>query len=169
MDPAAAPAEITLGEGKYRMSPLTDRDISELDNWLRVQTLRLARESCAGADDDTMDRVMRVAFTHVNELTWTGPSGRALMGTIDGVARLVWQTIKAQHPDMTHDKVRVCLLDPRTLSAAIDVFDMLNGVIPKKKGATPDPPKNGTAPESGSESTENSPSGTDGPQNKLQT
>ena len=36
----AAPAEVTLGGRAYRLSPLTDGDVGELDNWVRASTIR---------------------------------------------------------------------------------------------------------------------------------
>lgn len=133
-DITAACNEVILGDKSYRISPLTDKDISELDNWLRIQTIRLARESVLDADAATQDHVMKLALEFASTITWMSPQGSALMGTIDGVGRLIWQSIKKEHPEMTPEAVRELILDSRTLSAALDAFDMINGVKTKESG-----------------------------------
>lgn len=136
-----------LGGVEYRMSPLTDRDISELDEWIQTEHIRLARASlgpeCTQAErDETLGIAMRQART----LSWMSPEGAAIMGTVDGVARVIFQGLRENHPELVekkvpHARVRQLLLDPRTVEYAMTVWNKINleGI---KKG----PPQRRSAP-----------------------
>lgn len=125
-DVTAAPAEIVLGDKTFRMSPLTDADMSEIDNWLRVRALRLARESVAGATAAERREVMQLALEFVPNISFTQHSGAEMMGTLDGVARLLWQGIQHNHPDVTLAEIQSRILKPETLQFAMDTWTLLN-------------------------------------------
>jgi len=108
------------------MSPLTDNDMAELDHWLRVHVLRLVRESVSDAPDTEREAIMRTAMDHVLGLTWTSPEGARILTTLDGLARVLWQGIRHNHPTITVDEIRGAIVDPRTLEDAMDGFAVLN-------------------------------------------
>ena len=128
MDITAAPAELVLGDKTYRMSPLSDIDIAEIDNWLRVRHLRLVRESTAGASRAEARRVMMDAFDYAAKLSWTSDDGAALLSTRDGIAKLLWQGMHGNHSELTVEEVYKLLLDPRTIRSAMDTWKLINGV-----------------------------------------
>jgi len=83
------------------MSPLTDRDLEELDNWLRVRIIRLARRSTEGLSEKEATATMNQAFAFASKLSWTSDEGASLMATRDGVAKVLFQGIHANHPEVT--------------------------------------------------------------------
>jgi hypothetical protein len=121
----AAPAEVTLGGRAYRLSPLTDGDVGELDNWVRARTIRTAREAGRGLPEPEAQALMRQAFAFAATQTWFGVLG--LDCSIDMLARLFWQLVKRHHPDASLEVVRQAIAaSPDELADALDAFDLLH-------------------------------------------
>ena len=126
----ASPAEIHLGSLRLRLSPLTDRDISELDQWLQQRVIRTARASLAAdASPEERRETIAIAIETAATLTWMSATGARLMSTIDGWAQIIWQGAHRDHPDMTPGEIRKHLMDPGALDEARETFERLN--IPK--------------------------------------
>lgn len=133
----AAPYPITLGGTTYRMKPLTDADIAELDQWLRARIIRTARESLPD-DASEADRrlTMESAVAFATTVTWMSGHGAKLMATLEGMAQLVWQGCHHLQPAVTPEEIRAKLLDPRNLEEARLAFDTLNNSQGSKKKPT---------------------------------
>jgi len=121
----AAPDEVTLGGRAYRLSPLTDVDVGELDNWVRASAIRTARAAARGLPEPEAQAVMRRAFASAATQTWFGVLGREC--SIDMLARLFWQLVKRHHPDASLEAVRQAIAaNPDELADALDAFDLLH-------------------------------------------
>ena len=136
-DVTAAPEPLRMGGEELRCSPLTDRDMCELDKWLQHRIIQMARDSLsAGATEleraDTMDAAVRQAST----ASWLSPSGAKLMANPDGMSRIIWQMAHRNHPGLTHERVREMMMaDPRSnIEEANRLFEKLNtaGTSPPK-------------------------------------
>jgi hypothetical protein len=133
----AAPAEVTLGGRAYRLSPLTDADVGELDNWVRAGTLRAAREARRGLPELEAQALMRQALAFAATQTWFGALGRD--HSIDLLARLFWQLVRRRHPDASLETIRQAIAaNPDELTGALDVFDLLHPTGNAEKDATTD-------------------------------
>jgi hypothetical protein len=109
------------------MSPLTDKDIAELDNWLQSRVVEIAvRAIPQNAPAALREELLTIALKHATSMSWMTGEGAKQMGTIDGVSRVLWQSLKKEHPDITHDAVRSMMLDPRTIQYALVKFKDLN-------------------------------------------
>lgn len=113
------------------MSRLTDRDISELDEWLKAKFIEMARSSLTpGLSSAEREETLGVAMRIAMSMTWMSGQGARIIGTIDGISRLLYQSIKARHPDMTYERTRSFIADPRHMEANIakvnDAFEELN-------------------------------------------
>lgn len=155
---------LTLGGREFAMSPLTDDDISELDNWTKTRLFELARLSLRimPATEAEQRLILEVALKAGMGLTFLSGEGARLMGTLDGLARLVWQCVKTSHPDVTPEMLRKLLMNNADAMAAKTLFDEMN---------KPFVPKKGSQPESQSQETNSaasSPPGTDGPSPKSE-
>lgn len=150
----AAPMEVPLGGQLYRMSPLNDVDIAELDNWLKARVIRMARESLS-PDADEADRRLTVesAIAYATTLTWMSGQGAKLMATLDGMAQIIWQSIKRHHPNVTPAEIRSKLLDPRSMEEAETAFGMLNRVDGQSKKKKKRPRHRSRKPWTGPKST----------------
>ncbi len=136
----AAPLELRLGDRTFRMSPLTERDIAELDHWLQSRVIRIARESLPPAASEEDRRLtLDVALSRAASLSWMSPEGARLMATLDGMAQLVWQGVKTNHPGIAPAEIRELLLDAANLEESLGAFDRLNNAKKKR------PPSDGPA------------------------
>lgn len=127
---------LRLADKEFQMAPLSDLDIAELDQWLRARVFQIAIDSTPkDADEQTRRLIMESAQSVAVELTWMSPEGAKQMRTLDGMSRLIWQSIKERHPEITHADVRKMMMDPRTVDEAFSTFDLLNnsGEPSKKK------------------------------------
>ncbi len=125
----AASGDIIIDNETYQMSPLSDEDIGELDNWLRIRVIKLARASLTGEESDAERKsVMQSAFDYASSLTWL-TKGIDEMLTLDGVARFLKQTLKKNHPELDVAWLRKCIVDNKIdLSDMTDIFDLLNDI-----------------------------------------
>lgn len=124
---AGASTEVKFGDKSYQMSPLDDKDVAEIDNWLRSRVIRIARDSLtADMDEDTRQLIMGAAISHVSTLSMLSSNGAKTISSIDGFTRLMWQGIRKNHPDVTEAEIRKELTDPKNLRTMLDEFDLIN-------------------------------------------
>jgi hypothetical protein len=136
---AAATIPIQLAGQEFQLSPLTDRDIQELNNWLQSQVIQAARGALT--DDmaqDQRDEILGAAVREASKVSWFSADGARRMRTIEGVSRILWQSLKRLHPSLTPDKVKDMVLDPATVTMAMAAFRKVNDVPEKKRGETPE-------------------------------
>ena len=112
---------------EYRMRPLSDVDMTELDEWVRSTYIANARKSL-GADCTQTEReeTLSLAMTQAVGMSFLSGIGARMMGTVDGVARLVWQSIKAEHPDVTVEMVKGYMFDKANIAEGNRKWKELN-------------------------------------------
>lgn len=130
----AASFPIQLAGKEFHMSPLTDRDIDELDTWLQAQMVEIAR---ASLKDDMSERereeILGAAMREASRMTWLSGDGARKMRTLRGVSRVLWQSLRRRHPELSHDEVKSMLMDPATIAYVNTVFRKINNVRESKK------------------------------------
>jgi hypothetical protein len=137
LDPDKAKQVFSAEDG--RLSPLDDRDLSELDLWLQARFINMAREAAKGLPQDQREAEVTQAQITASSLTWMSGQGAKLMATVDGMARIVWQGAKHNHPDLSYEECRAKMFDPTNVEAANDLFAKLN-VVGGDKGGVPKKP-----------------------------
>lgn len=103
----AVPVELHLIDGGglervYNMRPLTDRDRAELDEFVQSRLIAAARNSLEGADAKTWERVMSLAMRESLGVTHSRSPGVNVFTTPAGFARLAWQGIRKEHPEVAY-------------------------------------------------------------------
>ncbi len=139
-DLTQAATPLHLGGVEYRLSPCTDEDIEELDNWLRSSVIRMAHDSLTeGMSQAERREILDVAMDKARELSWVSGDGAKAMASLDGISRVVWQGLRHNHPELTHADVRKLIVDKRTIEYAMNVWRMLNlePATGKAKGGDP--------------------------------
>lgn len=125
----AAAFPITIGDATYEMSPLTDRDVDEINNWLRASIIKMARDSLVpGMTPAEREELLGVAMTKARQLSFMEGEGARIISSLDGVSRVVWQGLRRRHPELQWDefKSRVfALKDADEDSLAADVSAMM--------------------------------------------
>lgn len=137
---AGAPSVLILENGKeLRMSPLTDRDIAELDQWVQARLIQNARKSLPpDATQADRDETLRLAMQESLTVSWLTGVGAKMMLTVDGIARLAWQGVHKNHPDITLDQLQTLMFKEENVKRAYAAFKRAN---PPASGPVKGPPR----------------------------
>lgn len=127
-NPQAAPIPLAFNDGTtWRLSPFTDADIAELDRYVQHRYIQMARDSLPPeATKAQREETLAVAMNHAMGLTFMAGMGAKLMASVDGVARVVWQGLRHNHPHITVEEVRAKLFNPVNLLASTEVLAQVN-------------------------------------------
>lgn len=163
---AAAPTYVTLGDKNYRMSPLSDKDYEEINNWIRSSYLQMVRQSFT-PDMLPAQRQEEIAVAQetARGLNMLSMHGKSVMSTPEGVSLLVWLGIKRNHPDVPLDEISPHFLDPQKITEVMERWRDVNvgpsrplagagnkARQPPKKKSTPSSVESANAPQSNSPS-----------------
>lgn len=131
---------IKLGDHEFTIHPLTDADISELDEWVQSRVIEIARRSLVkGLTPLEREELLRCAFRTASSMTWLSGDGARIMATVDGLTKLVHQSIKKSHPKVTHADLRMILVNPANAQMFNFMFRKVNGTIVGDDGKKGDP------------------------------
>lgn len=98
----AAPFPVTIGPYTYEMSPLCDRDIDEINNWLRSTFIQMARDSLTpGMTREEREEVLGVAMSRARKLSFIEGEGAELASSLDGACRVLWQGLRRRQPELS--------------------------------------------------------------------
>lgn len=127
-----------LGDKTFEVSPLNDASRDALDEWVRskfVERVSPIINSLTSEKDKAiaLDR----AYDKALSLTWMSGEGAKLMGTVEGVARMLYEGVRQNHPDLTYEALCELLFDPENIRKANAIFRELN----VRRGAKQEPPK----------------------------
>lgn len=118
---------ITLGDKTYDVSPINDVGREALDEWVRAQYVARVTPLIDKLKSEA-DKILAIdrAFEKAASLTWMSGEGAAMMATVDGVARLLFEGIRVNHPDVSIQEFRSELFDPANIMKANAIFRELN-------------------------------------------
>ena len=105
---------------------LSDKDIDELDAWLRATYLKTVRQSLREDIDLTLEeREMELQIAHhqAASMSWMSRAGARQMATPLGMAKLCYQHL------VDNDKAKVTLAELRQMLTDPDNVDMVNREI----------------------------------------
>ena len=134
----AAPVEIEIGGKRYWMTPLVDRDYGELDRWIRARTVAMARDSLSdrptvGEVKLTMDEAFRSA------LGMSCLEEPRLLAGAEGFARVVWQMLRAKHPNVAFETIVAAFRNhPEDSVRAEDAIRLLRGATKESEAGGSD-------------------------------
>lgn len=118
--------EVQIGPHKLVMRPLTDRDLVEMDEWVRSSVMDVALRTLERVDKQSLrDEVLRNALKTASTVGWYSREGFAMMATPNGLARLLHQSAgKPRSP--TVEELAKHLTDPASVSRVETTFRRLN-------------------------------------------
>lgn len=128
-----APAPLVFADGtEWRMSPLGDDDLAEINEWVRSQVMKAARLGLVdGMTASEREELLRAAVATASQISAETREGQRILATIDGWSKLVWQSVHRNHSEVTVELVRKKMLDPRNVQEAERVFNKQNvGDVP---------------------------------------
>lgn len=102
---------------EYQTRPLSDGDMDEINAWLRSEYLRRIEEGLKGVQNPKVaDLMLDRALSTVTTIDFldNGP-GSKMVGTVDGLSRLLWQSMREDHPELTHERLKLILMQPENV------------------------------------------------------
>lgn len=108
------------------MSPLTDEAHESLNEWVR-QVLAKKHASLIETLKGEAQRIaIESSLKMLSNASFMSADGIKLMGTQEGVARMLWEGIRRNHPDVTYEKIKSQLITPGQIRAATAKFEEQN-------------------------------------------
>lgn len=138
---SGAAATLTFEDGtSYLMSPLSDRDIDEIDLYLQSRIIEISRAAIPpDATREDREIFASAALREASNVSMLSGRGVGLLSTVGGMTRLVWQSIKRNHPDVTLNELREQLSKEYNVRAANATFTKANANRLLKKEGKPGP------------------------------
>lgn len=135
----AAPAILKFKDGTtYEFSPLTDRDMEELDEWLAARVVENARNSLTpGMTPQEREETLSIAMRVSLEITFLSKTGAKMLSSLDGMVRLCYQSVRKRHPNVTPSQLREQLMKPENLEEINRLFEKVNAVPPPSPKNSP--------------------------------
>lgn len=119
--------ESRVEERTFNLTPMSDRDMTELDNWLQAEYVRLARASLPDfCTPEERQETIQMAISKAMTLTFLSGEGAKIMGTVQGMARLIWTNLKRHHPDVSFEELKSYMYDPANIKEANETWRNLN-------------------------------------------
>jgi hypothetical protein len=131
---AATPVKLTNGKEilEFMFSPLSDKDIDEIDEWLQARVIEIARESLkSNSSQRDRDETINAAIRLSVEVSLLSPAGARMISTVAGMTRLCWQSARKCHPDLSEAKLRSFLINPANIDVVNKAFARVNSVPTK--------------------------------------
>jgi hypothetical protein len=122
-DITGAGTPIKLGDVTYLVSPLSDKDLIELDEFVRFVHVNAAVDS---APASMKDRALEIAIQQASALSFMSPGGAAIIKNHNGISRILWHGIRHNHPEVTHEQIRELIIKHEVVAEANRVFKKLN-------------------------------------------
>lgn len=128
--------KVSIGGKDYYLKPLSDRDVVELDDWLRQRHIQLANEVAKTLSKRDGDRIIDIALKQTITMTWQSELGSELLSSLIGVTRLFYQAQapRTESDRLSFEKCYKLMQDPeaiRVIHQRLIVEDML-----EKKGSS---------------------------------
>ncbi len=132
---ASSAMAITIGGKTYRMSPIGPRELGEFELWLQqapfekaVRQIETLGNHC---DAVTKAAIIASASKESDELTFQSEKAKAYMLSIQGLAYLLWISMRQAHPDMTREEV-IDLLTLENMEYFQATLDKVSGLTMPK-------------------------------------
>lgn len=137
---SAAPTLVMLGDRQYQLNPLSGADMGAFERWVQTRYLALVKEQTADLRTEERERLLDNAFARAAAITFSSPQAIQALLTLEGATYALWLGLKRSHPELTLERVRDLLIDPKTIDAAMERFADLNRLPgAEKKTAPPNP------------------------------
>ena len=130
----AAPAPFKLGDQDFLMSPLTDRDIQEVNNFIKQDILTAAREGCKNETNIIIvQAMMKAAMEQASKVDWIMDS--TLLQTIDRLTYLIWIGTRNNNPKMTRVSFAKLFMEDweKNIDICMEALQNVNPSLLRKK------------------------------------
>src|SRR3972149_6266392 len=106
--------KISLGDKEYILSPLTIRDLGEIDAYVKAQRLKIFES--ANPKLSIKEKI------EIKNITPTPEEVESEMGGIQGLCFQLWMGLRENYPEMTLMKINDLLIDVQTVKKVQDAM-----------------------------------------------
>jgi len=143
---AVVPVTLVQKDGtefELRSKALSDRDMDEIDAWLRQEYMRRIEDATKLCAPEVKAAMLAQACAAVAVINFMdGGLGSRMIASISGLARLVWQSTRQEHPTLGFNDVKQLLLNSENRNRARKSWEDTNlgpKGKPLEKPPVPDP------------------------------
>jgi len=121
-DMVAAPRTLTIGKDQIVISPLTDNDWAEYEQWMRARELDLGRQAIVGIDDLELKKsIMQDAVQRASKLSLGTLQTAEIMASSIGSLELLWFAVRKRTKGMTKSRLfEIITQTPELLAMALN-------------------------------------------------
>jgi len=132
---SASKRTITLGEKSYQMSPLSYKEIGEFEEWMRSAYMEQQSKLCEHVPASMQSEFFVRAGATAGLLAMAvdkeaNPDifkvADSIIRSLPGSTRLMWLSIRRNHPDVELDEIGEYLSDPSVLGSLLATFNEMN-------------------------------------------
>ena len=132
-----APSPVQIGDRTYQASPVNLFQLGEMEEFIRARLINRAAKATIGLPRATGDQLMDRALAKSEEITFDSDESRSFLRTLPGMSFLVSISLRANHPDMTPEKVCAAMeSSPQQRADAIATVIRISGFGSKDGDAT---------------------------------
>lgn len=129
---------LQIGDKTYDVSPLTDEARENLDEWVRSKFVERASKLIEQMRTDSDKELgFKVAFRQAASLSWLSGEGAKMIATVDGMARMLYEGIRPNHPEVEYEALRKECFDPSIIMRVNATFNDLHGRNQTEKKLAP--------------------------------
>jgi len=133
---AAVPLKFSDGT-EYSLSPLTDKEIDEIDLWLQGHIIEIARRSLSPtASLAEREETLSLAMREASSYSMLNMKGIKALSNIQGMAHICYVSLLRRHPNIKKDYLRELLQNPDDLETLNIAFEKVNHI---EKNGSPSP------------------------------
>ena len=133
-NPAAAPAPITINGTEYLMAPLTSKDITELNMFIKQEILATAKEFCKDESNKSIiDATMKAAMEQTRTVDWIVDS--TLLQSMDRLIYLFWMGVRNNPPRPSRSVFATMMLNDWSayFDTCMDTLQLVNPFLQLKE------------------------------------
>lgn len=113
---------VTIGDTTYDASPLTDEAKDALDEWVRMKYRERVAPMLNELDGNALVVMTREVLSELPTLSFMSQRGSKYIGTVEGMARLFYEMIRPNHPDVKYETLCKDMLNPEHVNRAKEKF-----------------------------------------------
>lgn len=124
-----ASVPIFLCGKEFKAKCPSDRDYTELNEWIRAQFIKIVRKACEDLTFSERRETIGIAVREVASMTWDSGEGAALVNSAEGVAYMAYLMLKDNHPKITHAELTEACKARHNQEEVGRVFDYFQGIF----------------------------------------
>jgi len=138
--------QVTLGGKTYKLAPLRNRDFAEFEKWMQDQAIEMVERSIQRQNLSFDERriLLNEAYEKARRLTFTSKEASPYLYKLEGAAKILWLSIRQEHPEITEEFLVDVVQDDETLNQLMGEWEKVQRTLSpisqkksiKRNGAT---------------------------------